>query len=169
MTDVQARQVMTRARAGTDTDVIAVAEAGGEFCVALMFVRGGQVLGTSTFHPRAPISDAPEVLAAFLAQHYLERDAPPRIYLSHAVEDTETLAASFTARSGRQVRIAAARRGYPQRWAALAMQNAVERTADARGDAGEPRRAVRGIAAVSRARHPLHRAHRVLRRQPHAG
>ena len=121
MTDVQARQVMTRARAGMDTDVIAVAEAGGEFCVALMFVRGGQVLGTSTFHPRAPISDAPEVLAAFLAQHYLERDAPPRIYLSHAVEDTETLArASFTARSGRQVRIAAARRGYPQRWVALA-------------------------------------------------
>ena len=125
MTDVQARQAVTRARAGTDTDVIAVAEQGGEFCVALMFVRGGQVLGTSTFLPRAPISDAPEVLAAFLAQHYLEHDAPPRIYLSHAVEDPETLAASFTARSGRQVRVAPARRGYPQRWVALALQNAI--------------------------------------------
>ena len=124
LTDVQARQVVTRARAGTDTDVIAVAEQGGAFCVALMFVRGGQVLGTSTFFPRAPISDQPEVLSAFLAQHYLERDAPPRIYVSHAVEDAETLAVSFTARSGRRVRIAIARRGYPQRWVALALQNA---------------------------------------------
>jgi excinuclease ABC subunit C len=124
LTDVQARQVVTRARAGTDTDVIAVAEQGGEFCVALMFVRGGQVLGTSTFHPRAPISELPEVLSAFLAQHYLERDAPPRIYVSHAVEDAETLATSFTSRSGRQVRIGTARRGYPQRWVSLALQNA---------------------------------------------
>ena len=124
LTDVQARQVMTRARAGADTDVIAVAEAGGEFAVALMFVRGGQVLGTSTFHPRAPIADAPEVLAAFIAQHYLERDPPPRICLSHVVEDADLLAESLSARAGRQVRIGTARRGYPQRWVALALQNA---------------------------------------------
>jgi excinuclease ABC subunit C len=124
LTDVQARQVMTRARAGADTDVIAVAEAGGEFAVALMFVRGGQVLGTSTFHPRAPIADAPEVLAAFIAQHYLERDPPPRVCLSHAVEDAELLAESLSERAGRQVRIGTARRGFPQRWVALALQNA---------------------------------------------
>jgi excinuclease ABC subunit C len=124
LTDVQARQVMTRARAGTDTDVIAVAEEGGVFAVALMFVRGGQVLGTSTFHPRAPISDAPEVLAAFVAQHYLERDPPPRIYLSHAIEDAEVIAASLSGRGGRRVRISKARRGFPQRWVALASQNA---------------------------------------------
>jgi excinuclease ABC subunit C len=124
LTDVQARQVMTRARAGADTDVIAVAEAGGEFAVALMFVRGGQVLGTSMFHPRAPIADAPEVLAAFIAQHYLERDPPPRICLSHAVEDAGLLAESLSERAGRQVRIGAARRGFPQRWVALALENA---------------------------------------------
>ena len=124
LTDVQARQVVSRARAGTDTDVIAVAEADGAFCIALMFVRGGQVLGTSTFHPRAPISDAPEVLGAFLAQHYLERDAPPCIYLSHAVEDSGVLEASLSEHAGRQIRIATARRGYPQRWVALALQNA---------------------------------------------
>jgi excinuclease ABC subunit C len=124
LTDIQSRQVVTRARAGTDTDVIAVAEEGGEFCVALMFVRGGQVLGTSTFHPRAPISEAPEVLAAFVAQHYLERDPPPRICLSHAIEDVELLEASFSERAGRKVRIRRARQGYPQRWVELARQNA---------------------------------------------
>jgi excinuclease ABC subunit C len=124
LTDVQARQVVTRARAGADTDVIAVAEEGGAFAVALMFVRGGQVLGTSTFHPRAPISDAPEVLAAFVAQHYLERDPPPRIYLSHAIEDAGTIAESLSARAGRKVQVSKASRGYPQRWVALAAQNA---------------------------------------------
>ena len=124
LTDIQSRQIVSRARGVTDTDVIAVAEAGGAFCISLMFIRGGQVLGTSAFHPRAPISDAPEVLSAFLGQHYLERDPPPRILLSHAVEDAETLAASFTERAGRRVRIGRASRGLPQRWLQLARQNA---------------------------------------------
>ena len=124
LTDIQSRQVVSRARGGADTDVIAVAEAGGEFCVALMFIRGGQLLGTSTFHPRAPISEAPDVLSAFVAQHYLERDPPPRILLSHAIEDSETIAASLSERSGRRVSVSAGRRGLPQRWAALALQNA---------------------------------------------
>jgi excinuclease ABC subunit C len=124
LTDIQSRQIVTRARGGADTDVLAVAESAGDFCVALMFIRGGQLLGTSTFHPRAPISEAPEVLAAFVAQHYLERDPPARIYLSHAIEDAELLAASLSERSGRRVRIGPARRGFPQRWVALAMQNA---------------------------------------------
>lgn len=124
LTDIQSRQVVTRARGGADTDVLAVAEARGEFCVALMFIRGGQLLGTSTFHPRAPISDAPEVLSAFVGQHYLERDPPARIYLSHSIEDSEVLSTSLSERSGRRVRIGPARRGFPQRWVALAMQNA---------------------------------------------
>ena len=125
LTDIQSRQVVSRARGGVDTDVLAVTEAAGEFCVALMFIRGGLLLGTSTFHPRAPISDAPEVLSAFVAQHYLEHDPPSRIYLSHSIEDAEVLAASLSERSGRKVRIGPARRGYPPRWVALAMQNAV--------------------------------------------
>ena len=124
LTDVQSRQIVSRARGVTDTDVIAVAEAGGEFCVSLMFIRGGQVLGTSTFHPRAPISEAPEVLSAFLGQHYLERDPPPRILLSHEIEDGEVLAKSLTAKAGRRVRISRATRGLPQRWVQLASQNA---------------------------------------------
>ena len=124
LTDIQSRQVVSRARGGADTDVIAVAEAGGEFCVALMFVRGGQVLGTSTFHPRAPISEAPEVLGAFVARHYLEREPPPRISLSHAIEDGDLLEASLSERAGRRIRIGVARRGLTQRWVRLASQNA---------------------------------------------
>jgi excinuclease ABC subunit C len=125
LTDIQSRQVVSRARSDADTDVIAVAEEGGEFCIALMFIRGGQLLGTTTFHPRAPISETPEVLSAFVAQHYLERDPPPRILLSHPVEDAEALGASLAERAGRRVRISVGRRGLPQRWVSLALQNAV--------------------------------------------
>ncbi len=124
LTDVQSRQVVSRARGSADTDVIAVTEEGGEFCIALMFVRGGQVLGTSTFHPRAPISDAPEVLSAFVGQNYLERDPPPRILLSHAIEDAEAHSATFSERVGRRVTLSRPSRGIPQRWMQLAIQNA---------------------------------------------
>jgi len=124
LTDVQSRQIVSRARGVADTDVIAVAESGGDFCISLMFIRGGQLLGTSTYHPRAPISEAPEVLSAFLGQHYLERDPPSRILLSHSIEDGETIAASLTGRAGRRVRISRANRGLPHRWVQLAMQNA---------------------------------------------
>ncbi len=34
LTDIQSRQIVSRSRDVTDTDVIAVAEAGGEFCIA---------------------------------------------------------------------------------------------------------------------------------------
>ncbi len=124
LTDIQSRQIVSRARSNTDTDVIAAAESGGEFCIALMFIRGGQLLGTSTFHPRAPISEVPEVLSAFVSQHYLERDPPPRILLSQPIEDAEMIAASLSERSGRRVRISPGRRGLPQRWVGLALQNA---------------------------------------------
>jgi excinuclease ABC subunit C len=123
LNDIQSRQVVSRARGG-DADVIAVAEEGGEFCVALMFIRGGQLLGSSTFHPRAPIAEAPEVLSAFVGQHYLGREAPPRIILSHAIEDGDALGASLAEGAGRQVRISRASRGLPQRWVRLALSNA---------------------------------------------
>ena len=123
LTDIQSRQVVSRARGG-DADVVAVAEEGGEFCLALIFIRGGQLLGSSTFHPRAPIAEAPEVLSAFLAQHYLGRETPPRIILSHAIEDGDALGASLAAGAGRQVRISRASRGLPQRWVRLALTNA---------------------------------------------
>jgi excinuclease ABC subunit C len=97
LTDIQSRQVVSRARTSADTDVIAVAEEGGEFCVALMFIRGGQLLGTSTFHPRAPISEAPDVLSAFVAQHYLERDPPPLHLPAVASQGTRNAAVAIRA------------------------------------------------------------------------
>ena len=67
---IQAQQIVT-ADIDHDADVIAIAAGNGEYCVALMFVRGGRSLGSTTFFPRAPLAEPPEVLAAFVAQYYL--------------------------------------------------------------------------------------------------
>jgi excinuclease ABC subunit C len=120
---VQAQQIVT---AGTDhdADVIAVASGGGEFCVALMFIRGGRSLGSTTFFPRAPFADTPEVLAQFVGQYYLEREVPPEILVEHDFEDMQVFESTLAARCGHKVRIASAVRGLRARWLDMMRNNA---------------------------------------------
>ena len=120
---VQAQQIVT---AGTDhdADVIAVASGGGEFCVALMFIRGGRSLGSTTFFPRAPFADTPEVLAQFVGQYYLEREVPPEILVEHDFEDMQVFESTLAARCGHKVRIAFAVRGLRARWLDMMRNNA---------------------------------------------
>ena len=49
---IQAQQIVT-SDIDHDADVIAVAAGNGEYCVALMFVRGGRSLGSTTFFPKS--------------------------------------------------------------------------------------------------------------------
>ena len=78
------------------------------------------------------------------------------------------LAASLSERSGRKVRISPARRGYPQRWVALARRTRRTRLRMREATRGKPRRAdSRNSASSWASRKPI-AAHRVLRRQPHA-
>ena len=66
----------------------------GEYCVALMFVRGGRSLGSTTFFPRAPFAEPPEVLAQFVSQYYLEREAPAEIIVERDFEDMQVFEAT---------------------------------------------------------------------------
>lgn len=122
---IRAQQVVSAAgEADTDADVLAVAASGPETCVSLMFVRGGRSLGATHFHPRAPVSEPDEVLAAFILQHYLGREAPPEILTAGPVADAAALSETLTTRGGRRVMVRQARRGLKARWAELAQQNA---------------------------------------------
>ena len=55
-----------------DVDVIAVVQQNGDVGVAVLQIRGGQMIGHKTFFPRMPmeLSDT-EVMSAFLPQYYL--------------------------------------------------------------------------------------------------
>jgi excinuclease ABC subunit C len=120
---IQAQQIVT-AGADHDADVIAIAAAGGEYCVALMFVRAGRSLGSTTFFPKAPFAELPEVLAAFVMQYYLERDAPAEIIVEQDFDEMQLLESTLAERSSHKVRISASVRGIRARWLEMTRNNA---------------------------------------------
>lgn len=120
---IQSQQIVTAGN-DHDADVIGIAERNGDYCVALMFVRGGRSLGSTTFFPRAPIDETGEVLAQFASQYYLEREAPTEILVGREFEDMPVLEETLTERSGHRVRITASVRGLRARWLEMMHNNA---------------------------------------------
>jgi excinuclease ABC subunit C len=120
---IQAQQIVT-AGADHDADVIAIAAANGEYCVALMFVRAGRSLGSTTFFPKAPFAELPEVLAAFVMQYYLERDAPAEIIVEQDFDEMQLLETTLTQRLAHKVRICSSVRGIRARWLEMMHTNA---------------------------------------------
>ena len=120
---LQAQQIVT-ADIDHDADVIAVASANGEFCIALMFVRGGRSLGSTTFFPKAPLAEVPEVLAAFVTQYYLERESPPEIIVETGFDEMQVLEATLAERTGHRMRITCSVRGIRARWLEMMHENA---------------------------------------------
>ena len=120
---IQASQSMTRI-AGRDIDAVAIAGSGPEYCVAVVFVRGGRNLGSTNFFPRGGLGGEGEALAAFLSQYYLLREAPDEILVGRAVEDVDLLEAALRERAGRNVPIRCGVRGTRARWLEMARTNA---------------------------------------------
>jgi excinuclease ABC subunit C len=122
---VQAQQIVT-ADIDHDADIIAIAAANGEYCVALMFVRAGRSLGSTTFFPKAPFAELPEVLGAFVTQYYLERESPPEIIVEGEFEEMSLLEVTLAQRAGHKVRIASQVRGIRARWLQMMHENAAQ-------------------------------------------
>jgi excinuclease ABC subunit C len=120
---IQAQQIVT-ADIDHDADVIAIASGNGEFCIALMFVRGGRSLGSTTFFPKAPLAELPEVLAAFVTQYYLERESPPEIIVETDFDEMPVLEATLAQRTGHKMRITSSVRGIRARWLEMMHENA---------------------------------------------
>ena len=120
---VQSQQIVT-ADIDQDADVIAIAAANNEYCVALMFVRAGRSLGSTTFFPKAPYAEVQEVLSAFVAQYYMEREAPPEIIVEQEFEEMDLLETTFASQSSHKVRITASVRGIRARWLEMMHNNA---------------------------------------------
>jgi len=108
-----------------DADALALHEEGGLFCVAAMFIRGGRILGSRSWFPRAaPGTDAAEVLGAFVAQHYLGGNPPAEILTAQPLEDEELLSRALSEQVARQVSVRHRVRAPRSRWLEMAMENA---------------------------------------------
>ena len=120
---IQASQSISRIE-GQDVDAVAIHSAGGTHCVAVVFVRGGRNLGSTTFFPKGGLGDEAEVLAGFLAQYYLAREAPAEILVSRPVDEADLLEPALSEKAGRAVHIRSNVRGTRARWLEMARNNA---------------------------------------------
>lgn len=130
---------------GEDTDIVAVAIAGGKVCVNLAMVRGGRHLGDKPFFPtHAEGEAAPQVLEAFVAQHYTDNALPPVLVCSHALPDAGLIDLLVEQAGGRPSRVLTRPQGARRAWLEQAVKNAEMALARALTDSGA--RAARTLA-----------------------
>lgn len=110
-----------------DADVVACAlmpDGSGKVCVNLAMIRGGRHLGDESFFPQNADDYTPaNVVEAFLAQHYLNRSAPPLIILGEKIEG-ETLQQLLTEQCGHKITIQLHPVGEKRAWLDMATENA---------------------------------------------
>ncbi len=136
--------------AARDLDVVALAESGGAYCVAVLWIRRGALTGSRLFFPRVmPGVEPGEVSGAFIAQHYFERGAPREIISDGPVERRELLESALALKSGHAVAVRWRVRGWRRRWVELARKNAgagaLQRARGARGLASQLRALAREL------------------------
>ncbi len=109
-----------------DVDVVACVVDGGQACVSVFFIRGGNGMGQRSFFPRLPDAEASpaEVLGAFLAQYYAGREVPAEILLNAVPPDSAVLGEMLAERRAGRVALRHRVRGERARWVALAEKNA---------------------------------------------
>ena len=109
-----------------DVDIVAVVLEQGLTCVNLMMVRGGRQLGDRSFFPQnAEERDPKDVLAAFIAQHYLDRPVPATLVVGEEL-DVGELEATLTEHAKRSVRIVTRSTAERRAWLEMALQNALQ-------------------------------------------
>jgi len=108
-----------------EADALAVCEQGGLYCVAALFIRGGRILGSRSWFPRATAgTELAEVLGAFVAQHYLGGSPPAEILTGLPLEDEALLSKALSDQAGRQVAVRHRVRAARARWLEMAAENA---------------------------------------------
>jgi len=122
--EIEARQLVSRT-SKLDLDILGYASNGAIHCVTILFIRNGSVIGSHDHYPRLQgETDTHKILNAFVAQYYLERDAPNEIIMETEIEDAELLQQELTARVGHRVQIRSKVRGDRLRWLQMAKTNA---------------------------------------------
>jgi len=106
-----------------DVDILSVQLQGGKACVNLAMVRGGRHLGDRPYFPmHVEQAEAPEVLEAFLTQHYLDIKVPPTLIASHKVP--AELIKVLSLQSGVKIQFISQPQGQRKVWLEMAVQNA---------------------------------------------
>jgi excinuclease ABC subunit C len=106
-----------------DLDAFALTGEAGDYALSVLLVRGGKLLGTTTYFPRTP-GLPEEALASFLVQHYAREEAPPEVLVNLELPDAAAIEEALAIRGARRISVSRAVRGAPARYVALALENA---------------------------------------------
>ncbi len=108
-----------------DVDIIACETKAGIACVQVFFIRNGQSLGNKAFFPQIiDGASANHILQAFIAQYYLERQAPYELIVSHNIEEADLLTEVLSKQANHSVNMAFNVRGSRLKWLQMAAMNA---------------------------------------------
>jgi excinuclease ABC subunit C len=130
-----------------EADVVALHLEGGQACVQVFFIRAHQNWGNRDFYPRTGAgAEAGEILEAFLAQFYDDKEPPRQILLSHAVENEDLVAALLAERAGRKVELLLPQRGEKAELVENAQRNARESLARRMAENATQRHLLDGLA-----------------------
>ena len=148
-----------------DVDILAVRVQGGRACVNLAMVRAGRHLGdrayfpsqiedaTAIFSPESAPEDgaalpsvAQQVLAAFVAQHYVAVPVPPLLLLTEVVEPA--LLQALSQQSGQRVQAMYQPHGQRRAWLEMAQHNADLQLARLLAEEGSQQARTRALAEV---------------------
>lgn len=109
----------------TDRDVMGIAESSGHVVAALLYIRGGYLLGSRHFSFFELLSSGAEAAGAFIRQYYRTgRFIPEEILVPDLPEDAPVLEEMLGQIRGKRAHIRAPRRGEKVRLVHMAVQNA---------------------------------------------
>ncbi|MES2014907.1 MAG: excinuclease ABC subunit UvrC [Pseudomonadota bacterium] len=136
-----------------DVDIIAVMVQGGRACVNLAMVRGGRHLGDRAYFPTqlsdaAAIAEAPievEVLAAFMAQHYVDKFIPGTLVLNIEF-DQPALMLALTEQCGHRINLVFQPQEQRRQWLDMAHKGAEMSLARLLSEQGSQQSRTRALA-----------------------
>mgnify|MGYP000598199717 CR=1 FL=1 len=87
-------------------DAIALTRKSDIFCIAVLFVRAGRILGSRTFFPvKTEFADESEVLESFLTQYYLMHEPPKEILIDKKLINIKVIQETFSSVKGIKIAI----------------------------------------------------------------
>ena len=146
LTQVQQTQGINPAGVA-EADVVALHLEHGQACVQVFFIRANQSWGNRDFYPKTGAgAEEAEILEAFLAQFYDDKEPPRLILLSHAVENPDLVTQLLSDRAGRRVEVAVPLRGEKAELVENAARNARESLARKMAESTTQNKLLGGLA-----------------------
>ncbi len=157
LTGIQAKQDIHVAGLG-DADVIALDQQAGQTAVQVFFFRADRNYGTRSYFPAHDRQMATgEILGAFLAQFYADKDPPPLILLSEMPAEATLLTQALSEKVGRKVSLVVPKQDQKKRLVEHARSNAAEALARKLSGEAEQAKILSRVAELFEVKKPITR------------